>query len=55
MYGYDKPIYLYDMPNTIKDLNELKVKTGKNFILKKECRLYTPTKFDESWIDKISF
>lgn len=55
MYGYDKPIYLYDLPNTIKDLNELKVKTGKNFILKKECTLYKPTKFDKSWIDKISF
>lgn len=33
-------IYVYNLPDHIKDLNELKIKTGKNYILKKECDLW---------------
>lgn len=33
-------IYVYNLPDHIKDLNELKIKTGKNYILKKECELW---------------
>ena len=55
MYGYDKPIYLFEMPEHIKDLNELKMKTGKNFILKKECSLYKQTAFNDQWLQKLTF
>jgi len=34
-------MYIYNLPNGIKDLNELKIKTGKNYILRKECSKYT--------------
>lgn len=33
-------IYVYNLPDHIKDLNELKIKTGKNYVLKKECELW---------------
>lgn len=33
-------VYVYNLPDHIKDLNELKIKTGKNYILKKECELW---------------
>ena len=55
MYGYDKPIYLFEMPEHIKDLNELKMKTGKNFILKKECSLYKQAAFNDQWLQKLTF
>lgn len=54
LYGYTNPIYLFDVPSNVKDLNEMKVKTGKNFILKRECELYNPGKFNNDWISKIS-
>lgn len=37
---YTPKILVYNIPDGYKDLNELKVKTGKNFILKKECVEY---------------
>ena len=33
-------IYIYNIPDGFKDLNEMKVATGKNYILKKECVKY---------------
>jgi hypothetical protein len=33
-------IYIYNVPKGCKDLNDMKVKTGKDFILKKECVKY---------------
>lgn len=33
-------VYIYNMPKGYKDLNEMKIKTGKNYILKKECEKY---------------
>lgn len=33
-------IYIYNVPKGCKDLNDMKVKTGKDFILKKECIKY---------------
>lgn len=38
---YSPKILIYNIGNGCKDLNELKVKTGKNYILKKECVEYT--------------
>ena len=40
---YDLNIYTFDVPNDCKDLNDMKIKHGKDYILKKEC-----TKFGES-------
>lgn len=33
-------IYIYNIPKECKDLNDMKVKTGKDYILKKECIRY---------------
>lgn len=33
-------IYIYNIPKECKDLNDMKVKTGKDYILKKECIKY---------------
>lgn len=33
-------IYIYNVPKGCKDLNDMKIKTGKNYILKKECTKY---------------
>jgi hypothetical protein len=33
-------IYIFNVPNGCKDLNDMKIKTGKNYILKKECIKY---------------
>ena len=33
-------IYIYNVPEGCKDLNDMKIKTGKNYILKKECIKY---------------
>ena len=46
-------VYIYDIPSGYKDLNELKVGTGKDFILKKECRKYGELYFDNEWINKL--
>lgn len=32
--------YIYRLPNNVKDFNELKVKTGKDYILLSECQRY---------------
>lgn len=41
---YDIEILIYDIPGNYKDLNELKIATGKNYILKKECKKWEPKK-----------
>lgn len=41
-------IYIFTVPNGCKDLNEMKIKTGKNFILKKECEKYGANLFSRS-------
>ena len=33
-------IYIYNVPKGCKDLNDMKIKTGKDYILKKECIKY---------------
>lgn len=33
-------IYIYNVPSGCKDLNDMKIKTGKDYILKKECTKY---------------
>ena len=33
-------VYIYNVPKGCKDLNDMKIKTGKNYILKKECVKY---------------
>lgn len=40
----DLNIYVYQLPNDVKDLNELRVKTGKNKISIDECEVYNPNK-----------
>jgi len=37
----DLDIYIFDVPDGCKDLNDMVIKTGKNYILKKECRRYS--------------
>ncbi len=37
---YSPKILVFNTPEGCKDLNEMKVKTGKNYILKKECNLF---------------
>ena len=39
-YTENLKIYIFNVPKPYKDLNEMKVGNGKNFILKKECELY---------------
>lgn len=41
-------IYVYNVPKPFKDLNEQKIATGKNFILKKECYEYGSKLFAKS-------
>ena len=41
-------IYVYNVPKPYKDLNELKIATGKNYILKKECSKYGENLFEKS-------
>ena len=41
-------IYIFDVPNGCKDLNDMKIKTGKNYILKKECEKYGSNLFSRS-------
>lgn len=41
-------IYTFDVPEGCKDLNDMKVKTGKNFILTKECEEYGSKLFSRS-------
>lgn len=41
-------IYIYDIPKPFKDLNELKMATGKNYILYKECEKYGENLFHKS-------
>lgn len=37
---YSPNIYIYNPPSGCKDMNDVKVKLNKDFILKKECTLY---------------
>lgn len=37
---YSPNIYIFNPTDGCKDMNELKIKTGKNFILRKECERY---------------
>ena len=37
---YSPNIYIFNPTDGCKDMNELKVKTGKNFILRSECEKY---------------
>lgn len=47
-------IYIFDVPNGCKDLNDMKVKTGKNFILKKECSEYNGEQlFNNDWLKSL--
>src|SRR5574344_1931220 len=39
-YTESLKIYIFNVPKPYKDLNEMKVGNGKNFILKKECEPY---------------
>lgn len=41
-------IYVFDVPEGCKDLNDMKIKTGKNYILKKECHRYGDNLFQRS-------
>lgn len=41
---YSPKILVFNTPEGCKDLNEMKIKTGKNFILKKECSLFRETR-----------
>ena len=41
-------VYVYEVPKPFKDLNELKIATGKNYILKKECSRYGDNLFEKS-------
>ena len=42
-------IYIYEIPEVdCKDLNDLKIKTGKNYILKSECSKYGNNLFERS-------
>ena len=41
-------IFVYNIPSPYKDLNELKIATGKNYILKKECYEYGSNLFEKS-------
>lgn len=38
---YSPNIYIFNPTDGCKDMNELKVKTGKNYILRSECEKYT--------------
>jgi 5S rRNA maturation endonuclease (ribonuclease M5) len=40
-------IYVYNIPKPYKDLNELKIGTGKNYILYKECEKYGENLFSK--------
>ena len=40
--------YIYNLPSGIKDFNELKQSTGKDYILKKECEKYGNNLFSRS-------
>ena len=42
-------VYIYEIPEAdCKDLNDLKIKTGKNYILKSECSKYGDNLFERS-------
>lgn len=41
-------IYIYTLPAGCKDLNDMKIKTGKDYILKKECERYGTNLFSRS-------
>lgn len=41
---YTPNVLIYNIGDGCKDLNELKIKTGKNYILKKECIPYKKTR-----------
>ena len=45
---YGLEIYVYDVPEGCKDLNDMKIKTGKNYILKNECHRYGDNLFERS-------
>ena len=46
---YSPKVLVFHTPNETKDLNEMLVKTGKDFILRKECEVYNPRKHKFSW------
>lgn len=45
---YSMDIYIFRVPDGCKDLNDMKIKTGKNYILKKECERYGTNLFAKS-------
>ena len=52
---YDINVLVYNVPTGCKDLNDMVVKTGKNYILKKECEKYTPNNvLNNDWLKKLN-
>ena len=50
---YGLNIYTYDLPKDCKDINDMKIKYGKNYILKKECTKYEKKLFDDNWLKRL--